>query len=200
MFHLLAEGSGDGTWSRGELAPLALAVAGVIVLVVFSRRWMRGSARAAQTGAHDRPRELPDRQSGLHDRRRGERELGELMIELDQLAREVHGRLDTQFAKLETVIRDADDRIDRLKRLLRASRSESALDITVTDDAEIPSSTASSEPEGGLHADVYRLADAGRSLLEISEQTGRPKGELELILALRRARQRSAAASIASGA
>ena len=198
MFQILAETSGEWTWSRAQLAPLALAGAGVIVLVVFSRRWMRGSARAVSNGAHDPGRDLRDRQRGLQDRRRGERELGELMIELDQLAREVHGRLDTQFAKLETVIRDADDRIERLKRLLRASQSESALDVTVTDDEETPSPAR--EPESGLHADVYRLADAGRSLLEISEQTGRPKGELELILALRRARQRSAASSIAGGA
>jgi DNA-binding NarL/FixJ family response regulator len=35
------------------------------------------------------------------------------------------------------------------------------------------------------HAEVYDLADEGQSAQEIARQTGRPRGEIELILALR---------------
>jgi hypothetical protein len=35
------------------------------------------------------------------------------------------------------------------------------------------------------HAEVYELADGGQSAQDIARQTGRPRGEIELILALR---------------
>jgi hypothetical protein len=35
------------------------------------------------------------------------------------------------------------------------------------------------------HAEVYDLADGGQSAQDIARQTGRPRGEVELILALR---------------
>jgi DNA-binding NarL/FixJ family response regulator len=35
------------------------------------------------------------------------------------------------------------------------------------------------------HAEVYALADQGQSAYDIANQLGRPRGEIELILALR---------------
>ena len=123
------------------------------------------------------------------------------MLELDQLARQIHGRLDTKLAQLETVIRDADDRIDRLSRLTKAAESGHALDITLESEEphehpleqEEPREHANetSENKDDRHATVYRLADGGLAPVDIAQETGQTAGEIELILALRKAKNRT---------
>jgi hypothetical protein len=122
------------------------------------------------------------------------------MVELDQLARQVHGKLDTRFAKLEAVIRDADERIDQLARLLRESSGKGTLDVTIDDEpfeAPRPESASAAglvtpekplTPRGERNRQViFDLADDGVEPVEIAQRVGRTTGEVELILSLRKA-------------
>jgi len=98
----------------------------------------------------------------------------------------MHARLDTKFAKLEAVVRDADQRIDRLERLLHRAQGEPTLDVTV--DEPQPEATPTPRPEDDpRHQAIFRLADAGLTPVQIAEETGQSVGEVELILALQKA-------------
>lgn len=96
-----------------------------------------------------------------------------LIVELDELARKINAQIDTRFAKLEAVIRDADRRIATLERL--ANQADQAA-------RPRPAPTSANDAQ---HAVVYELADAGKTPIEIARQLGRTPGEVELILNLR---------------
>ena len=63
--------------------------------------------------------------------------------------------------------------------------SDSSITPTMTRNIPIP------EPMDDQHQPVYALADQGRSAGEIARELNRPRGEVELILALRPAGQRT---------
>jgi hypothetical protein len=189
-----------------QLLLLALTVIVLAFLLRGTRRrWQRSVAMSRES--------VRERYEKLKEDRTATREVDKALIELDQLARQVHGRLDTQFAKLEVLIQDADERIDKLTRLLRAAQSSDTLDITLG--AEEPRELAPAETtdpagatvsadrssvavgaertdadgtESDRHGPIYRLADQGLSAIDIAERVGRTTGEVELILSLRRAK------------
>jgi len=119
------------------------------------------------------------------------RDVEDVMAELDELARQINGRLDTRFTKLEAALRDADERIDQLQRLVRQSGGEPGLDVTVGNEP----SSAIAAPPISRHANIYALAEKGRTAVEIAGELNQPAGEVELILALRRAKSRVDVAS-----
>jgi hypothetical protein len=117
--------------------------------------------------------------------------------------------------KLETVIRDADERIARLQAELRrgahapavappesvawgtAAQSDAAEPDSVrrppSESATLRDSMAADEPDAGAGAfreEVYALADQGRRPIEIAERLGALLGEVELVLNLRQWRER----------
>src|SRR5689334_23416637 len=53
---------------------------------------------------------------GLAQQRAVERQMQNLLVELSDMARQITGQLDTRAAKLETLIKDADDRLAALRR------------------------------------------------------------------------------------
>lgn len=112
----------------------------------------------------------------LSKQRTVEREMSNVLVELSDMARKVTGQLDTRSAKLEALIQEADQRIAELKRVSSAS---------------VPGNVMASEPPrvgpppDPRYVEIYSLADAGRSASEIAQQLSRPRGEVELILALR---------------
>ncbi len=166
--------------STTQIVLLALFAAVLTIIMITTHKRVRTSMRAPRDTARTRWNEANDRRQSL-------REVEDVMVELDQVARQVHGQMDTRFAKLETVIRDADVRIAKLERLLLTADGAPSLDVTLE---EVRPDEPDPEPvmETGPHADVYRLADAGMSEIEIAQDTGKTSGEIELILALRKAR------------
>jgi hypothetical protein len=116
----------------------------------------------------------------------------ELTVQLQQVARQINSQIDTRFAKLEACIGDADQRIERLERLLRRAGGHEGVDVTVSDQ---PTSAPGQTPDRDsiridpMHREIYRLADEGKPPPEIARQLGRTTGEVELILNLRRDRQ-----------
>ena len=189
---------------------LLLLGAAVIVLTLVMRTTRRRWRRSVEMSRDSVRRQYEELK---HDRS-ATREAGKVLVELDQLARQVHGRLDTQFAKLETLIGDADLRIDKLSRLIHAARGTETLDITLDSenpDGGTPTAGQEDHPKGmprfaasvgadrerpkcddpTPHASIYRLADRGLSPTEIAQQVSRTTGEVELILSLRKIRGQS---------
>lgn len=177
--------SGVLAMSTSQIVMLALAVAGLTILMLSTHRKMRDRRQQPRSTARQRYAEL---ERGT----KAKRGIEEVMLELDQLSRQVHGRLDTKFAKLEAVIRDADRRIAQLSRLLRAASNGPACDITLDrEDPHEPPPDSNVEQEDRPHAAIYRLADAGLSVREIAEEVGKPAGEIDLVLALRKTKEQA---------
>lgn len=172
-----------GGLSNGQLVLILVILVVSALMLLSTRRRLRDSRSSPKAYAREQIARLRDEHAVVSD-------MEEVMARLEQVAREIQARIDTRFAKLESVIRDADQRTDRLERLIRRADGDPEIDVTV-DDTETsappqsPESAASAD--GAQHAAVYELADAGQSPVEIAEQTGQSTGEIELILALRRA-------------
>jgi hypothetical protein len=126
--------------------------------------------------------------SSLAQQKALERDMQSVIVELHDLTRQMSAQIETRAAKLEILIRDADE---RLAALAEANANAPAL---ATDAAKL---AAAAEPVRAMRLvkdepssedrwnEVYRLADDGATIGEICRQLNRPRGEVELILALR---------------
>lgn len=130
-----------------------------------------------------------------------ERQMQSLLVELQEMARQVTAQLDTRSAKLEMLIQQADQRLAALQsahsngtHLPPANRmNETNGDVPPMIEAEVippprmemPPPPPTPDPVDPAHAEIYMLADEGWSATEIASKLNRPRGEVELILALR---------------
>ena len=133
-------------------------------------------------------------QLSLAQQRQVERDLQRLMVELLDTARQITGQVELRSRKLEVLIADADQRIERLRIAESPAAAQSpgapppAAPISPNEAAATPPEPANIElPPDPRHAEVYALADEGSTTFEIARRLNRPNGEIELILALRRA-------------
>ena len=120
--------------------------------------------------------------SSLAQQRATDRQMQNLLVELSEMARQVSAQLDTRAAKLEILIQQADERIARLSS---SDDNGSSSPAPLAALSPPPPTPAAPEPPDPRHADIYALADEGREVHEIASQLNRPRGEVELILALR---------------
>ena len=125
----------------------------------------------------------------LAQQRGVERDMSNLLVELSEMARQMTAQLDTRAAKLELLLKEADQRIELLRaagvRGPGASSEPQLLDgVIVEAKAPVTHSMTESKPDP-RHAQVYDLADDGHPPHEIARLLDRPSGEVELILALR---------------
>ena len=171
---------GAGAVSSSQMIMLVLAVGMLAILMISTYRRTRQRRQAPRTSA----REL---YAKLQKESEVKRDMGQVMLELDQLARQIHGRIDTRFAKLEAVIRDADERINELSRLLRAAEGVPGVDVTLGQEDPDEPSPSSDQAADSRYGAVYRLADSGLPVTQIAQEVGKTSGEVELILALRKA-------------
>lgn len=132
-----------------------------------------------------------------------EREMSNLLVELSEMARQVTAQLDTRATKLELLMKEADEKIEALQRLQGSAPAPPPSSIGASSpslrhshaerdalmqplDASPAATPALAEPAvDPRHAEIYALADEGRSPRDIATRLGRPSGEIELILALR---------------
>src|SRR4051812_2764210 len=114
-----------------------------------------------------------------------EREMSNLLVELSEMARQVTAQLDTRTAKLEATMEDADKKIAELKRLMGTASSSPQARREPPEQEPAASSADSSPAIDPRYSAIYTLADAGHSPQQIAHQLDRPRGEVELILALR---------------
>ncbi len=131
--------------------------------------------------------------SSLSQQRNVERQMQNLLVELSEMARQISAQLDTRSQKLMMLIQDADERIAELKRLessepvsgrqaLAAGKPWPSLTESVPRNIPIPEPIERGDDQ---HQPIYSLADQGRSANDIARELNRPRGEVELILALR---------------
>jgi len=125
--------------------------------------------------------------TSLSSQRVVERQMQNLLVELSEMARQISAQLDTRAGKLELLIKHADERISQLGSFEpQAQGSDHGGAISsaspVGNQQKSPDEPALPDPR---HADIYSLADQGRSTPQIAQALGRPSGEVELILALR---------------
>ncbi|HEY8748613.1 MAG TPA: hypothetical protein VIM11_11610 [Tepidisphaeraceae bacterium] len=119
----------------------------------------------------------------LAGQREIEKQMTDLIVDLEKMARQMTSQLDTRAAKLEALLCDADERIAELRSLASASPSNAR-----SGGFNPLGSQASAEADelpDPRHAEVYELAQSGQSAHQIAQRLGRPYGEVELILALR---------------
>ena len=103
-------------------------------------------------------------------------ELEQLLTEIQEISREQIAKLDTKIRVLNQLLLDCDRKKKELEGLLQKSGGSSA---------PAPSPLPS-KPSNPLHTKVYTLQDSGKDLTEICTATGLEKGEVELILGLRK--------------
>lgn len=150
--------------------------------------------------------------SSLSQQRSVEREMQNLLVELSEMSRQITAQLDTRAKKLDLLIQEADQKIAHLTRLSREGASDDRaigsspanvegeaaaepfgklrMSVNSLDSQEGSAGTSTEEPIDDTppdprHAEIYALADEGIAAPEIARQLGRPRGEIELILALR---------------
>lgn len=123
--------------------------------------------------------------AGLSLQRSVERDMNNLLVELSEMTRQVTAQLDTRTLKLELLLKEADQRIATLEQALKQSPPEPASPAPhapLSTPTEPPAPPPKVDPR---HSEVYTLADQALSTQEISSRLSRPRGEIELILALR---------------
>ena len=160
------------------IALIAIAL-GAMILVYFTV--LRPRARKA-----NKPDPLatpPSQRQSLAGERAAERQMQMLLVELEQMSRQMSAQLDTKAARLDALIREADAKISALNAGLAKAKSGRLVDGLVA-------GTLGPAAESGLaalarHKEIYDLADAGESSRAIAGKLKRPTGEVELILALR---------------
>ena len=163
MPYLLADGANQ--LSPTEIWTLITLGAFGLVYLMFLRPMMRRKD----------PLDRPSGFAGLSQQRSVERQMENLLVELSEMARQIGAQLDTRAAKLEALIKEADEKIAFI---------QSTNNHSISNSRSAPSLQPKEMPDP-RHAEVYALADEGRDANFIASQLGRPRGEVELILALR---------------
>ena len=119
-----------------------------------------------------------------------------LLVEMAEMARQISAQLDTRSVKLEQLIVQADERIKELggqeSRIREPGVGDqenervSEANPLAPDSRPLTPHSRPLPPDPDLrHTEIYALADAGQSVGEIARTLSRPRGEVELILALR---------------
>lgn len=167
------KGAGDSPW------PGMMMAAGAVLLlfIVMSNLRKKVSRRQA---AHVDPREQVEETRQTNALRNDTRQM---MIELEDLTRRFGAQLDAKSTKLERLLDEADAKIAEL----RAAIDGGARPGDGGSDGPARELPAQAEPEeiNPLAKDIYKLADEGRSAVDIARELGEHVGEVELILALR---------------
>src|SRR5947208_5551299 len=150
-----------------EALPWLLAAAGLVALGVAGLLvWLLIRTPRARDPLSRDPASI-----SLSQQRAVERDITGLMNDLAEMARVVGKELDRRSARLEQLIREADERLERL------SNAKAQPDATPV--------AEKNEPVDPRHVEIYTLADQGIAMHDIAQRLHRPRGEVELILALR---------------
>ncbi len=100
--------------------------------------------------------------------------LSDLLLRLEETSRRVNGQLETRFQTLNRLLAEADLKIRELKILSERQ---------ATDTPAPPKHHLAGDPET---LEIYRHADAGLDPVEIARKMNRQRGEIDLILSLRK--------------
>ncbi len=163
----------------------ALVVAGVMVLIFVLLRRIR-QARTKSSAVQEPAKERIDRlQAGA----RTASDVHALAARAQESVQEIVTRLENRAVRLEALLDKADARIAALERLAEDANgpTEPVRALPDLDGAARAPSNPEPPTMDPLHQRVHALADEGLSAVDIARRVDRPTGQVELILALRRA-------------
>ncbi len=127
--------------------------------------------RRRQNAPPERPGTFGDPTATARD------QLEQLLAEIQDLSREHIARLDTKIRLLNQLLIECDQKKKELETLL--GRTVSA-GLSKLEPPPPP------RPANPLHDQVYALVDSGKNVFDICTATGLEKGEVDLILGLRK--------------
>lgn len=178
----------------GILSPGMLTAAGVLLITVCMMSLLRRKMKSrVGVDPHLHARERLDNARADREARRS---IEDTVVEAEELTRRLVAHLDTKSARLEELIRQADDRIARLTASAAPDASRDH-DAAARPAAEPRPNARRSAPQPAsrtqrqsrladpVSVDVYRLADEGLPPIEIAQRLSEGVGKVELILALR---------------
>jgi len=169
------------------LLVLALALITASLLSMWKKRKSQRSKRV--TGR--------EQLGQLREKERVRGDLESLMVEVEQLARQMSAQLDAKSHRLEQLLDEADRKIAELQRSRDDHAERDAADASEPGLEEPSMSTppptvGAPSPPGpdpavrdALPHRVYELADQGLAAEQIADQLDEHAGKVELILALR---------------
>jgi len=198
----------EWNWELGgaQAAAIALAVISGAIFLLLLTQWIQQSRRGGSNASTAETAEL-------------HASLLRLQGELPELLRNMSTRLDAKMRAVRELIHDASTTIEELRRLKSTASTgtktqphqndrmfeSSAADSNgaANEEALTPSPAPATERKSAespavdpvelrsqRYSHVYSLADAGLDAPEISAETGMLRGEVELVLSLRRKRVR----------
>lgn len=197
----------------GALDSGLMLLLGALCLVIFSisaarRAYYRSTSKRDMTRAHF---------ARIRDQHQIRDSMDDLLVQLEEASRRINAQIETRMMKLEVLIRDADDRLNRLQAVQGGNGATVAAAIAPPADRGRGVSSGADAFEPGLQPAVkpaapaptanvesaesavpqtraerfqriYALADKGTHALAIADALGIPLGEIELILNLRKAK------------
>ncbi len=165
-----------GGW--GNL-PTYLAIFGFVVLLyTLLRAYRRSASRRAERGDPKEQIQTVRDDAAKRARSSVDHAAAETLDMIERLS----AQLDNKAARLEMLLAEADRRIDELHRLRRQTPEPHR---PLRDDSrdDRPAETDAGDP---VRSRVYEMADRGVSAEEIARAVQRPRGQVDLMLALRR--------------
>jgi hypothetical protein len=175
--------------SSTQLAMVALLMVVIAFTLANARRKTRERGPSPSEYAREAISRLKEHE-GVKD------DLQQLVVELHEASRRLNAQMDTKAARLEALIRDADERIAGLERQLASaeptqppepsgdSQPSSRINVVLDDSTPTEETQEAVDP---VRERILSLAREGRNPVQIAKETGVPPGEVELILALQQA-------------
>jgi hypothetical protein len=152
----------------------------LIIAVVMLRNLRR---RVARSEEHDRL-SVGQRVAQTKPARDVHDKIGELMAELADLSRGINGQLDTRMARLEILLAQADETIEKLS----GDGTQEPMAPQRGGREKKPALAGQGMRLTAMEQKIVDMANKGAEVRQISKDTGRPAGEIELILALKQRR------------
>lgn len=163
-----------GAQTSPKWVPLGLAVFGFVVLFFTVIRSLRRNARRRSNNPTPPPRQrIETIRSDAADRALVEGYQSDAV----ELTQRLAAQLDNKAERLEQLIARAERAIAQLERAEQAGPR-----LVGSDQPGAPAESLSP-----LHRRIYALADEGHDVMSIARQLDQPHGQVELVLALRRA-------------
>ena len=161
------------------LAIVLVLGVGVFFLIYTRRRISRRQSQPSQRGPVATRFSHSAADLGRRDLQNS---MEKLLLELEDLSREINSQVDTRLRALNLLVQEADQKIRELRRMQGLPEGKGPSVPEMPPPREEPHPEVTSQ----RYAKVYSLAEKGLSVVEIAHELDMLTGEVELILALRR--------------
>ncbi|MHC4663706.1 MAG: DUF6115 domain-containing protein [Planctomycetota bacterium] len=184
------------------VAALAVAILALTIMVFRTRGRIRERSESSENFRRDAAEAGSVR-----------RELDQLLVDIEAMCREITAKLDTKMRVINELITQADERIEKLRSINAENQASEPMSTPENAKEDVPAENSmrkveinndsgeKSEPEKMIDAPlkdsesidtdprfsrIFEMSDAGADIITIAKETGMPKGEIKLVLGLRR--------------